>query len=57
MGATRVRYKKPREVLGEYLATNYREDSWGVAYNDAQKEYWYKEADKLLAKLRVWNIT
>jgi len=50
-------YKTPREVLGEYLATNFRDMNWNVAYNHDQKEYWYKEADKLLLKLKKWNIT
>ena len=56
MGTTIIKYKKPREVLGEYLATNYRDIGWGVNYNSEQKEFWYKEADKLLLKLKQWNI-
>jgi hypothetical protein len=51
-----IRYKSPREVLGEYLATNYNGKNWDDLYNEKQKEYWYQEADKLLEKLRVWNF-
>lgn len=51
-----VKYKKPREVLGEYLATNYRSMGWDVNYNEEQKEFWYLEADKLLAKLKTWKF-
>jgi hypothetical protein len=52
-----MRYKTPREILGEYLATAYWEPSWGEVYNDEQKEYWYRQADLLLVKLKKWNIT
>ena len=55
MGYT-VKYRKPREILGQYLAENYRENSWDIAYNKDQKEYWYTEADKLIAKLKKWGI-
>jgi hypothetical protein len=51
-----VRYKKPREILGEYLATNFRDHRWDTVYNSHQQEYWFKEADKLLVKLKKWNI-
>lgn len=54
---TNIKYKRPREILGEYLAKNYHEDSWHVAYNPDQKEYWYKQADELLENLKKWNIT
>lgn len=51
-----IKYRKPREILGQYLAENYHERSWNVAYNEDQKEYWYKEADKLMLKLKQWSI-
>lgn len=51
-----IRYKPPREVLGEYLATNFRDLRWDTHYNEDQKEFWYKEADKLLAKMKDWEF-
>jgi hypothetical protein len=52
-----MRYKIPREILGQYLAETYHYKAWDVAYNPDQKEYWYLQADMLLAKLKKWNIT
>ncbi len=51
-----VRYRPPREIVGEYLATNFRDLRWESHYNQEQKEYWYMEADKLLAKMKQWKF-
>lgn len=52
----KVMRPKPREVLGEYLATNFRDNRWHSVYNEDQQEYWFKKADELILKLRKWNI-
>lgn len=51
-----IRYKPPREVIGEYLARTFRDMRWETYYNEDQKEYWYSEADKLLLKLKQWRF-
>lgn len=43
-----VKYKKPREVLGKWLALNTVGGVWSDHFNEEQKEYWYKKADDLL---------
>lgn len=49
-----IKYKKPRESLGEYLAHLQLPNSdWNSLYNEEQKEYWYKKADQVLEFLRI----
>lgn len=48
-----IRYKPPREALGEFLANLQLPNSdWNTMFNDEQKEYWYKKADAVIEYMR-----
>jgi hypothetical protein len=49
----KLKYRRPRESLGEYLAHLQLPNSdWNTVFNEEQKEYWYKKADLILEFLR-----
>lgn len=53
MATSYVKYLKPREALGRYLAEQgFPSSVWETHFNDEQKEYWYKKADGILEFLK-----
>lgn len=43
-----IKYRTPREALGKWLAENDVGGEWPGYYNEEQREYWHKKADKLI---------
>jgi hypothetical protein len=52
----KVRYKTPREVLGKWLALNTVGGFWSDHYNEEQKEFWYRKADKLIDYIKQHGL-
>lgn len=48
----KIVYKTPREALGKWLAENDVGGNWPSYYNEEQREFWYKKADKLILFIR-----
>lgn len=51
-----IKYLPPRESLGRFLSKEDGGGDWDIYYNDDQKEYWYKKADRILSFLKHRNL-